>query len=176
LQQGEKPAKRLKELAGSLSAHVLIPDSTLAKIDNVLQAKGKSADIKGGGRLLVDVIEKASDTEYRLVIKLENLPGGANGGPNFAVNGNRLIAVNGGFGDYQPLLVDANGNRLALAGGPSLNQESDPMTGMITKTTVDVRYRIDPGPDHGEPARLVLIGTHIATVAIPFRFVDVPLP
>jgi len=176
LQQGDKAARRLKELAGSLTAQVLVPDSKLATVDNILKAKGKSAEIKGGGRLLVDLIEKTSDSEYRVVMKLENLPGSANGGPNFAVNGKLLVAVNGGFGDYQPLLVDAKGNALTFVGVPSLNQEADPMTNMIIKTRVDIRYRVEGKPDHGPPARLVLMGTYVATVAVPFRFVDVPLP
>jgi hypothetical protein len=174
LQQGEKPARRLKELAGSLSAMVLVPDTLLASVDHVMKAKGKSTEIKGGGRLHLDVAEKLSDTEFRFVMKLENLPAGPNGGPNFAVNGNRLISVNGGFGDYAPQLLDAKGNRLATSAGPSLNQEADPNTGQIIKTTVELRVRRDTG--QGEPARLAITGTHAATVAVPFRFVDVPLP
>jgi hypothetical protein len=174
LQPGDKPAKRLKELSGSLSAHVLVPDSKLAQVDNVLKAKGKATEIKGGGRMVIDTIEKLSDTDYNLTIKLENLPANANPGQNYIVNGNRLIAVNGGAGDLQPMLVDAKGKQLALSGQPGLNNEQDPMTGVIIKTTVNIRFHRDPG--QGEPTSLVLQGTYLATVAIPFRFTDVPLP
>jgi hypothetical protein len=165
---GVKAAKRLKELTGSVTGQVLVPNTTLATLD--LKSAGKNADIKGGGRLQIVRFDKAGAPELCTVVySLEGLPGGGN--PNIMFfRGNRQIIVNGmAVAD----LVDAKGNRLAVASGPSLNQEQGP-DGQVVKTTVTMQFRREPG--HGEPDRLVLTGMHTATVVVPFRFEDVMLP
>jgi hypothetical protein len=170
LNPGTKAAKRLKELTGSVTGQVLMPNTTLATLD--LKSAGKYADIKGGGRLQVVKFEKigAPGPEMcTLVYSLDGLPGGGN--PNMMFfRGNRQIVVNG-----MPVaeLLDAKGKRLAVASGPSLNQEQGP-DGQVVKTTVTMVFRRDPG--QGEPGRLVLTGMHTATIVVPFRFEDVLLP
>lgn len=169
---GVKAAKRLKELTGSVTGQVLMPNTTLAALD--LKSAGKNADIKGGGRLQVVKFDKIGtpgmpEEVCTLVYSLDGLPGGGN--PNMMFfRGNRQIIVNG-----MPVaeLLDAKGNRLAVASGPSLNQEQGP-DGQVVKTTVTMQFRRDPG--QGEPGRLVLTGMHTATIVVPFRFEEVVLP
>jgi hypothetical protein len=179
VQLGEKPSRRLRELTGSLPAVVLIPDSIVATIDNALQSKGKVVDVKGGGQLLVDVMEKLSDVDYRIVIRLENLPGGPGNVANVVgFRGGKPVVSGGipGLGEVTLGLLDAKGNRLTPSAGPSFNQEPDPNdpTGVTVKHIVEVRFRRDP--EQGPPARLVLAGTHTATLTVPFRFANVSLP
>jgi hypothetical protein len=168
---GVKAAKRLKELTGSVTGQVLMPNTSLAALD--LKSAGKNVvDIKGGGRLQIVKFENSGAPGQELctvVYSLEGLPGGGN--PNMMFfRGNRQIIVNGmAVAD----LRDAKGNRLAVASGPSLNQEQGP-DGQVVKTTVTMQFRREPG--HGEPDRLVLTGMHTATVVVPFRFEDVMLP
>jgi hypothetical protein len=171
-QPGAKAARHLKELTGSVTGRVLMPNATLAALD--LKSAARNADIKGGGRLQVVKFDKFGapgmpDDVCSLVYTLDRLPGGGN--PNMMfVRGNRQVIVNG-----MPVaeLLDAKGNRLAVASGPSLNQEQGP-DGQVVKTTVTVQFRRDPG--QGEPGQLVLTGMHTATVVVPFRFEDVLLP
>jgi hypothetical protein len=157
LQSGAKPATRLKELSGTLSAQLLLPNSRLATIDDVSKSAGKTADIKGGGRLSVDSFDKAPEAEfgpaaYRLVYKHNN--------------------SNGPLGDGNPELLDAKGQRLTPINGPSFNPEQD-AEGQVVRVTVTAVYRREK--TQGEPVRMVLTGTYVPTIVVPFRFVDVPL-
>jgi hypothetical protein len=158
LKPAAKPAKRLRELAGTLSAQVQVPNATLAVLDDILRGAGKSVDIKGGGRLVIEKVEKAPEAEfgkdaYILVYKHNN-----NTGP---------------FGEGNAELLDAKGQRLTPTNGPNFNQEQD-AEGQIVRVTVTVVYRREK--DQGEPVRLRLVGTYLPTIVVPFRFVDVPLP
>jgi hypothetical protein len=175
LQQGARPAKRLKELSGSLTAQVLMPNTTLAVVDDIRNAKGKMFDIKGGGRLHIQSIEKTQEIGphgYRLVYQLENLSG--TGGPNLlVVRGGRAIYANSGplSGDGVPSLLDTNGRPLMVIQGPNYTPESTP-EGHVLRTTGTMLFR----GDVSEPARFVLSGTHMPTIVVPFRFTNVPLP
>jgi hypothetical protein len=173
LQQGAKPAKRLKELTGTLPVQVLLPNSTLAAHD--LTAVGKCTDIKGGGRLRLRKVEKGAlpgtaGDNYTVVYALEGLLNGAI--PNLvAIRGNQRLPV---IDQWVPRLLDAKGERLMLIlGPPTVAQESGP-NGQIATTVVTAMFRREAG--QGEPVQLLLTGTHAATVVVPFRFVEVPLP
>lgn len=162
-----------------------MPNSTLLVLDDVLKAKGRTAEIKGGGRLQVDTIEKIKpDTQpgtpagvyYQVVYKLDNLPAGPNGQSNLVVirNGRAVYLNNGPLGgDGTIELHDAKGRRLALYQGPQYNQENAP-DGQVIRTIGTAQFRREPG--QGEPTRLVLTGTYMPAIVVPFRFVDVPLP
>jgi hypothetical protein len=173
LQQGAKRAKRLKELMGTLPVQVLLPNTTLAAHD--LKAIGKTTDIKGGGRLRLRKVEKAAlpgtaADNYTVVYALEGLLNGAI--PNLvAIRGNQHLPV---IDQWVPRLLDAKGERLILMlGPPAVAQESGP-NGQIATTVVTAMFRREAG--QGEPVQLLLTGTYVATVVIPFHFVDVPLP
>jgi hypothetical protein len=175
LQQGTKPARRLKELRGSLSAQVFVPNATLMVLDNVLKAKGKSVDIKGGGRLQLESIEEIQDSQpgatgYRVVYKLEFLPGAAS-----VLRNGRVINVNSGpLGDGSALeLLDAKGQRMTAVNGPLYNQENSP-DGQPVRTTGTIVFRRNH--DQGEPVRLMVTGIDVPTIIVPFRFEDVSLP
>jgi hypothetical protein len=171
LRPGAKPARQLKELSGALPAQVLMPNTTLAVVEKVLNATGKTVEVKGGGRLELQDITKQADKQYTVVYKLDMVPAAAPA----IVRGGQVIYVNNGpiGANAMAELVDAKGQRLTRTGGPSVNQESD-TDGQIIKTVITYNFRCEPG--QGEPARLVLTGTHVATILVPFRFVDVALP
>src|SRR5262249_51647092 len=78
LKRGEKNAKTLKELTGSLNAEALTDTEALVSIDNILKAAGKSAKAKDGGSLQVQSVDKLANGDIQVKIAMENL-----GGQNF---------------------------------------------------------------------------------------------
>jgi hypothetical protein len=174
LQQGARPAKRLKELSGTLTAQVLVPKTTLVAVDDILNANGKTFDIKGGGKLLIDAIEKVESATsagaYRLTYKLEP---GTNGTTTAVARGGRTVYVTTGpiGGDAVPVLLDAKGRPLTVVNTPVFSQEN---VGQMIRMTGNVEFQIAGGVD--QPTRLVLTGTYRPTIVVPFRFVNVPLP
>lgn len=174
LQAGSKPATRLRELSGSLSAQVFLPNTTLLDLDNVLKAKGKSADLKGGGRLVLDNIETIANgtskaVEYRVVCKLDPLAGTTG-----VMRNGRLVNVSSGplGNDCVLELRDAKGRRLTLANAPRFNQENDAQ-GQVIRISLTMQFYRDAG--QGEPVRMLLIGTDTPTIHVPFHFENVPL-
>jgi hypothetical protein len=192
LRKGEKPAQALKELSGTLTAQVTLPNEVLASIENVLKEDGRSADGKNGGTLRVNSVEKLANGDYRLQLKMENLD---NADPfnNFRWNagranlvfqanvinvqgnvviGGRAIAGDGLVAARQglPELLDVKGNKYQIVALPSLETRinNDQMVRIAT-----VHYR--PAAGSGEPSRLVLHGNRTVTFPVPFRFENVPL-
>src|SRR5205814_705967 len=125
-----------------------------------------------GGWLHLDTIEHVKDAAgraYRVVYKLDSVAGIARNVAAF--RGNPLIESS--VPGQVATLLDGKGNRLLLVQGPHINQESGP-DGQITRLVVTVVFRREPG--QAEPARFQVTGTHAATIVVPFRFADVPLP
>src|SRR5262249_25962975 len=75
LKLGEKPAKTLQELQGSLTAKVLAPTEPIVVLDNVLKAAGKTAQGKDGGSLQLLAVNRQPNGDVHLRIRMENLPG-----------------------------------------------------------------------------------------------------
>jgi len=187
---GEKQAKALKELAGTVTVQALsaMPEPVIT-VDNVLKAKGKQATGVNGGMIEVAEIVKQANGTYRVRIKFENPPQlfQANNGLVPAVNGmavqiqvanvqivgpNGATVVNSNANQDLPLLVDANGKAWTLENitqrGVSVNNN-----GQVTQ---DITMIFRAGQGVGEPAQMVLYGHHMVTAPVPFRFEAVPLP
>jgi hypothetical protein len=179
LQRGEKPAKKLRELAGSLTAHVLVPDATLAVVEDALKAAGRSVDLKGGGHLKVEAVTRTPEGDYQLTLKLEDLPGGPGVAGSSVDARGKLSVTSNGTGvpvSWEGLvdLADAQGRKLGMVVTPTLNPEPGDEGTPTTRLTVTAVFRRDLG--QGEPTRLALTGTQYVVVVVPFRFTDVPLP
>jgi hypothetical protein len=186
LKAGEKPAKALKELAGSLTAQLLAPTEALIKIDDVLKAAGKAVKGKDGGSMEVVSIGKEANGDYKVQVRLANVPamnpfGGAimPGGAQIQVQqvqvqigGGGQVIIQGGLagGSNRPALVDAKGRPFQLVAMPSQSMQAGP-GGFTQEMTLVFR----PTDGQGEPASLVLNGQRTITVAIPFRLENVPL-
>jgi len=184
LKLGEKQAKSLKELEGTMTVSVQLPPAPVATINNVLKAAGESAKHKDTNNvaLTLQSIEKVGDNGYKLQIVLDGnaangqIPGG--GGVQIIGGGQIQIQIGAGAGfvgpgmnQNLPSLVDAKGN--AYKAGPITNNAMQFNNGVI-KRTITLEYRADAG--QGEPAQLVVNETRNTTLAVPFSFKNVQLP
>jgi len=189
VKDGARTAKQLKELAGKLTLQLDRQNETLVKIDRVLEATGKSADSPNGGTMKVLAVKKFASGDIELQVSLDNLtpnPFGDNviiNGGNIIIRGNVNvqgmvigpggIRINGGSGSSNDLpdLVDAKGQkyRATKVIGDSFNF----VNGSSSRT---VTIFFQPNPGQAEPRELVLFGTRTHTIAMPFRFENLPLP
>jgi hypothetical protein len=189
VKDGEQTAKQLKELAGKLTLQLDRQNETLVKIDKVLEAAGKSADSPNGGTMKVRAVKKFASGDIELQVTLDNLtpnPFGDNviiNGGNIIIRGNLNVQgmvigpggvrINGGSGSSNDLpdLIDAKGQKYKATKviGDSFNF----VNGSSSRT---VTIYFQPNPGQAEPHELVLFGTRTHTIALPFRFENLPLP
>lgn len=170
LKLGEKAAKTLKELSGSLAVQALKETEPLATVDNILKAAGQTVKGADGSVLQVQAVEKLADGGVKIQVVLENPPGQNPLGNNpilgnIKVNGMPLGANQASPPNY-PKLIDAQGK--AHAPAEVVNPKPDFNTGKIEATLI---YR-----PQGEPGQLVLYGQRTATISVPFTLKNVPLP
>ncbi len=184
LKAGEKEAKSLKELAGILTAQVLIPSETLLSVDNVLTSAGQTTKGKNGDSLHVTSIDKMDNGDYKVQLRLENAPGqNAFGAFNAAVQiqmqlqvqGNIVIGEAGAPAPFantpgMPELVDAKGNKYKIKQIPSRRMNFN--NGVATQELTIV---YGGGEGLAEPDRLLVTGPRMANITIPFAFKNVPL-
>jgi hypothetical protein len=182
LKLGEKAARSLKELTGTLAVQSVKEAEPLLTVDNILKAAGQTVKGSDGRSLQVQAVEKLAEGGFKIQVVMD-LPAGPNPNPlgnlagnggNIQVNGGNVRIVNGqpvGGNERAgpitfPQLVDAQGK--AYPPAEIGKQKNDFTTG---KTEAELIYRPE-----GEPARLVLYGQRFVTVAVPFTLKDVPLP
>jgi hypothetical protein len=191
VKDGAPTAKQLKSLDGKLTLQLDLQNETLARIDKVLEAAGKSADAAAGGTMKVHSVKKLAGGVIEVQVSLENLvanPFGpniivnANGGivirGNVVINGGVVIGpngvrINGGNGNRSDLpdLVDAKGKKFELG---NVSADSFNFVNGSSSRTATILYL--PRAGQTEPRELVLFGTRTHTVAVPFRFENLPLP
>jgi hypothetical protein len=189
LRRGEKPAKALRELTGSVTVQVRIPDvlTTLEK-----PATPVRTTVRGdrGVRLqMLEYVGGPDEVQVTVEVALPHTiwPVGAVTNP-LAVrpfDAVRLRPPNGvdrnpmvlGSGplppatDFQGLSVeDAQGRRLPLVQGsdPDIEWTEGGLACVIT-----ARFRREGG---AEPARLVFTASRLTAINVPFTLKDVPLP
>jgi hypothetical protein len=182
LKLGEKPAKSLKKLSGSVTVRGQHPaPEALITLDDVMHAAGKTARGRAGGFLELLNIAKQANGVYTVQIRFEDaqqgVPGngqmifmqGANGGAMqvIQVNGNLQL---GGNPDL-PVLVDAKGKKLNLERLPQTVTRL--VAGQVSRE-IHMVFRADAGV--GEPTQMVLFGHRMVTATVPFRFENVALP
>ena len=188
---GEQTAKKLKELAGKLTLQLDLQNETLARIDKVLEAAGKSASAPNGGTMKAHSVKRLVGGVIEVQVSLEDLaanPFGpnmivnANGGiiirGNVAINGGIVIGpngmrINGGNGNRSDLpdLVDTKGKKFELG---NVSADSFNFVNGSSSRAATILYL--PTEGQSEPRELVLFGTRTHTIAVPFRFENLPLP
>jgi hypothetical protein len=187
----EHAAKQIKELAGRLTMQVELQNETLARIGKVLDASGKSVDGADGGRLTVQSIKKLPGDKYEVRVSIENLGDNPfkdkfafNGNGGVAIRGNVIIKgggmvigpngvrINGGGnGKDLPDLLDAKGQKINNAG---VLDDNFHVVNNSSSRTARIIYQANTG--QGEPSEMALFGTRTYTIAVPFRFENIPLP
>jgi hypothetical protein len=192
LKLGDKRAKTLTHLEGTLMSKVMAPTEDLARIKNVLKSTGQSVKGKDGGTMQVVSAQKTGNGIYRLEIEMDNLgdrnnpfqmlPGGGiringNGGKivfqQIRIANNGVVAtIGGGSTDNTPQLVDKNNIPFRVVNVPSTSFEGN--NGKF-KSRMTVEYQAS-NANQGEPADLVVTGQRQVNVDLPFRLENVPLP
>jgi hypothetical protein len=192
VKEGPNPGRQLKELIGSVTLQVEMQNEIIAKIDNVLEAAGKSAAGANGGSLRLESIDKRANGSIEMQITMNDLTpnpyannvffGGGGGivirgGGAIAINGRMIVGPNGvvinGNGNQQetPDLVDAKGEKfragVVLSESTSINN---------TNVARSLRVLFQPNTTQAAPRDLVLFGTRTHSIGVPFRFENVPLP
>lgn len=186
VKEGPQAAMQLKEIAGRFTLQVDLRNETLARIDKIMEAAGKSADGANGGTLKVQAVKKLDNGDIEVQVALANItanPFGANviiNGGNAIIRGNingrMIIGPNGvqmsgsGQGDL-PDLVDAKGQKYKVS---SVAGDTFQFVNGSTARNATIVYQANPG--QGAPRELVLFGTRTHTIAVPFRFENLPLP
>jgi hypothetical protein len=190
LKLGDKQAKAIKELTGTLSLQVWAASTAVLAVDNILRAAGQTTKGTNGSTLQILSIAKLADGGYSLRIKLET-PGdrnnplaglggfGAGGGvriqQRIQLNGQNVVVAGSGSNDPGdlPVLLDPKGKAFTLVNTPSTVSRFNLNT-MTQTRNLTLIYR--PQEGQGEPARLVLNGRRRETVSVPFALRNVPLP
>jgi len=179
IKQGDKSAKTLKEVTGSVTAKVTLPAEPLIVVDDILNSQGQAVKGKHGGSVQIQNVEKLDGGKVRIKLALENVPGPNNNMPG------AIQIIGGGGVQIQGLVIGSAGGR-NTGGVPDLEDEKGrkfevvqvPQRSLrIQNGTVSQEFTIvyAPTPEMGDAARLVLRGQRDATIQVPFLFDNVPV-
>jgi hypothetical protein len=174
LRTGPSPAKVVSELEGVVTAQVRTPPEELLRVDNVLDAAGRTAAGPHGGRLKVLDISRDAGGVVRVHGEI-TYPPAEEGPPNWpgvGVPGQQVVFF---VRPVEPVEVpavelrDTRGEpfqRLKAARGP----------GPADGASREFRLTFAPRAGQTGPAQLVYVGRRSVLVDVPFRLKDVPLP
>jgi hypothetical protein len=198
LKKGEKPAKTIKELKGTLTAEVFGPIKPMITVDNLLKAAGKT--FKGDDGASLEVLEVTKGDDDQITVKLALDPP-ADWGPSIAAAGVAAVPLALPGGAIPPPLPAAKlpPPPAAPAGGgaiimrvPANTQGSeislvDGQGKAVKMTNHTLSYRAgDKGYAHmheftfrlakdQDKIKLIFSGRRPATIEVPFTLKDVPL-
>ncbi len=181
LRLGERPAKAIRELRGTLVADVEAPAQPLVVVDDVLKAAGKTVAGPEGSAVKVAEVKREPSGQYRLKVEVRGPPRSN----DFASLPNvRVLRINqkqlGGLEDRRGLsakdaanrglaLLDAKGAPVALVAA-ELQPNEDARAAQV------YTLYFERAKGQGEPARFVFSGRRRALLEVPFVLENVPLP
>jgi hypothetical protein len=184
VKDGESTSKQLSELLGELTIQLDLQNETIARVEKILDAGGKSADGANGGSMKVGSVKKLGNGNVEVQVALENLapnPFGNNliiNGGNVIIRGNVningvMIGGRGNIGQRTDLpdLLDAKGQKFKIA---AVTSESTHINNGSLSRQCTIVYQ--PNSGQAEATSLILFGSRTHTIAAPFRFADVALP
>jgi hypothetical protein len=180
LKLGNKAARSLRELSGSLPVQSVKDNQALVTVNNLLKAAGKRFEGADGSALEIQAVDKLPDggLKVRLVVEdqpqknpLAGFPGGNNVVMNVNVKGNANGALFGaprlGAPTF-PRLLDAQGKDCAPAEVTDQNTHFNAVK-VLHQATLTYYPQ-------GDPAQLVLYGAGPVTWSVPFTLKTIPLP
>jgi hypothetical protein len=183
LKTGDRPARQVKELHGTITALAQTPPEPLLEVDNVLKAAGQSVRGVRGGSLKVVAVNAEKDGQVKVEVQVQP-PGqdvgdvpvamGGIGGRFFRIN-RAVMMMRGGIeapADPGTLeLLDARGQPFERLDGAAQGRGNPGNGG---PQTYELIFR--PHPGQAEAARLVYSARRTVTLEVPFMLKDVPLP
>jgi hypothetical protein len=174
LRPGAKPAKTLRELTGTVSAHVEVGPEPLVSIDNVFQGAGRTYSAADGTILKVLSAARAENGQIQVRVEVLTATMLMLGGGPIRV-GRRAVqpapVFQGGDGSGMPLaLLDRSGKPVPLMGTTA------PQQGLGFGMPQELVLLFQPKEGQADATRLVYSGKRLVMLEIPFRLKDVPLP
>jgi hypothetical protein len=180
---GEKSARSLREVRGTLSARLLTEPGPLIAVDDVLKAAGKTVRGKEGGAIKVLEASRTDSGRVSLRLELEFSPDQSTAAvfaglpvrlrPGRAVPGAVAAgAINPGSERHDGgglTLLDDKGTTIQMSVG-QCNLRRDGF-GMVLELTTECDL-----PAGREAVKLVYAGSKVVVVEIPFALSDIPLP
>ena len=172
LKKGEREAKFLKEISGTITTHVLLEPKPLITVTDVLKSAGKTVKGTDGGSIKISAINVRGMLGVEVYFELEPPEGAALTGKQLSCSrsaeGVVLSNTNAADSPHQELtLLDDKGSFLPLI---SVGVNTSP--GMMTEYSLTCL----PQKDQGLPAKLVFSVSKGATIGVPFTLKNVPLP
>jgi hypothetical protein len=152
LKRGDKPAKKIKELRGTIAAEVLTTPETLLTIDDALKADGQRYPLPDGGEWKLQARRK--DKEISLRVEFTRMPKPI-GPPSRYV----LTMVRGNKDSSEE-----HADEIYIA---SFLEDGSPPTPQNMHVAIT---------ENMKPLRLILHRQRGISFVIPFVFTDVPLP
>jgi hypothetical protein len=172
--------KMLKELAGTVSAHVLTPPQTLITVDGIAHAGGETFHGPNGESLTVMNVDQTPKGEVKIKLRLEGAPARWNGNgigvrPNIIVRRNGMVWRGAVSGD-NPISGD-NAFRLYDSDGQSIRQKGRGVEMVAVGNGITEELTLIYEPEGKAKAdKLVYSGRRSVVVDIPFALKNVPLP
>ncbi len=172
-QPGDGPAKKLKELTGTITAQVRTGREALVTVENVLKSAGRAVKGRHGGAVKVLEVVKEEGGEVRLKVRVEAVGRGlADVPPNpfggtVIVNGRRLGEENL-LSSLDFALLDDRGRPFRTVRAVS--------TGVPAGAAHDYELVYEPEAGQGEATRFVYTDRRTLFLDVPFTLKDVPLP
>lgn len=169
---GDKPAARLREVKGQVTAQVQTPHETVLEIGNVLQSVGQT--FTGGEEARIKVLEVSNPPKGVIKIRLQ-VEGPANAQAVWNAAGvmraNRRW--NNPYGTPVPssiwTLFDGQGRSYRRSGYDVVAQPNG------NGLTHEIHLTFQPDASLGQPARLVETGRRTVLLEVPFVLTDIPL-
>ncbi len=172
LKKGDKTAKTLREISGTVTAQILGKEQPLITVTNVLQSASKTIQCAGGGSIKVIDVTKGENGEITIHCEVDMPPGipSINDLVNAAVAGQLQGQLPGPSPVSQALsllddkreVIPRTRIQTQIARGPN---------GIVLHNILT----FTPAKGQGEPATLVYAVRKSVTVEVPFALKDVPL-
>jgi hypothetical protein len=183
---GHKPSHQLREIKGTVTAHVQTPAQALIAVDDIFRSIGRLHRGPDGEALKVLEVSYQTNGYVKLRLQFEDPNQGQ---PSFAwarkmavMRGNRVwvqngVMLRGGRTHTRPAndgrdltwsLLDTKGESLQLAAGPQLVE--NPQNG-----TTEMQLTFRPREGQAVATKLVYSGRRNVIIEVPFTLKDVPL-
>jgi hypothetical protein len=176
LKTDDRGSKELKTFEGVVLGDATLKDAPIVVIDNLANAINATFAGTLGTSLTVTDFSKQKDGKYKMHVKVERIPqatflamrrGRLNQNMFWGWGG--MVESNGGQGLVKQMkFYDAAGKDVK---SPTVNNTSSMFDGM--KQTEDCDFSFPTGAN---PVKLVMTGTKLVTVEIPFKLENVKLP
>jgi hypothetical protein len=175
LRQPEKPAKKLKELRGTVTGQVRTPQQEMVTVADVLKAAGTTVKGAQGGEVKVISVTKEDNGQVVLKVQVEAVSHGLNDVPAANPFGATVIVNGRRIGEDDNLLTSLH---FALRDdkGKAFRTVKAMSTGVRAGAAQEYELTYQPEAGQGEAAKFVYSDHRTLLIDVPFVLKDVPLP